>query len=157
MIKKQVKMKNNNKARSREDLYKKLGVRPELIKKSGVQVVTTNKEKELLHNHQYHVSVKSLEEIHELVELLKVRGYRICHNLDNVLSFDKLPVGLCIDNGLDPRNGGKCIFTSNVTCMACYCSWSNRRPLTVKEVIDNIVKLIDELDINFYNNLLSKN
>ena len=61
---------------------------------------------------------------------------------------------LCIDNGLDPRNGGKCIFTSNVTCMACYCSWSKRKPLTVRQVLDNITKLIDELDVDFYNRLL---
>ena len=113
--------------------------------------------KELLPNKQYHVSTKSLEEIHELVQLLKARGYTICHNLDNVLSFERLPVGLCIDNGIDPKNGGKCIFCSNVTCMACYCNWSKKRPLTCREVIDNIVPLIDELDIVFYNELLDKN
>ena len=117
---------------------------------------TNSREKRLLHNHQYHVSVTSLEEIHELVKALKVRGYTIHSNLDNVLSFQKLPVGLCIDNGIDETNGGKCIFVSNVTCMACYCSWSKYKPLTVKEVIDNIVKLIDELDIVFYNELLNK-
>lgn len=115
---------------------------------------TKDMKKKLLHNHQYHISVKSKEEIYELVQALKARGYQIHHNLDNVLSFDRLPVGLCIDNGLDPRNGGKCIFTSNVTCMACYCSWSKRKPLTVRQVLDNITKLIDELDVDFYNRLL---
>ena len=117
---------------------------------------TNSCKKQLLHNHQYHVSVTSLEEIHELVQALKVREYTIHSNLENVLSFEKLPVGFCIDNGIDKRNGGKCIFVSNVTCMACYCSWSKCKPLTVKEVLDNIVKLIDELDIVFYNELLNK-
>lgn len=115
---------------------------------------TSSRKKQLLHNEQYHVSVTSLEEIHELVQALKTRGYVIHSNLENVLSFERLPVGLCIDNGIDDRNGGKCLFISNVTCMACYCSWSKCKPLTVKEVLDNIVKLIDELDIVFYNKLL---
>ena len=112
--------------------------------------------KKLVSNHQYHVVPRSLEEIDILVKLLKERGYQIHHNLENVLSFDRLPVGLCIDNGFDYTNGGKCLFQSNVTCMACYCNWSNKKPLYVKEVIDNITKLIDELDINFYNDLLDK-
>lgn len=112
--------------------------------------------KKLVNNHQYHLATKSLEEIDTLVKLLKDRGYKIHHNLENVLSFDKVPVGLCIDNGLDNTNGGKCLFQSNVTCMACYCIWSGKKPLQVKEVIDNITKLIDELDINFYNELLDK-
>ena len=50
-------------------------------------------ERKLLHNHQYHVAVTSLEEIDTLVKLLKARGYKILHNLENVLNFDKLPVG----------------------------------------------------------------
>ena len=112
--------------------------------------------KKLVSNHQYHLATKTLEEIDTLVKLLKERGYKIHHNLENVLSFDKVPVGLCIDNGLDNTNGGKCLFQSNVTCMACYCNWSGKKPLYVKEVIDNITKLIDELDINFYNALLDK-
>ena len=112
--------------------------------------------RKLLHNHQYHVAPKSLKEINTLVKLLKVRGYKIYHNLENVLSFTRLPVGLCIDNGIDSSNGGKCIFTSNITCMACYCNWSKRKPLYVKEIIDNIDKLIDHPDIEFYNDLLDK-
>ena len=112
--------------------------------------------KKLVSNHQYHLATKTLEEIDTLVKLLKERGYKIHHNLENVLSFDKVPVGLCIDNGLDNTNGGKCLFQSNITCMACYCNWSGKKPLYVKEVIDNITKLIDELDINFYNELLDK-
>ena len=113
-------------------------------------------ERKLLHNHQYHVAVKSLEEIDTLVKLLKVRGYKIHHNLENILNFTKLPVGLCIDNGFDFKNGGKCVFTTNVTCMACYCAWSKRKPLYVHEIIDNIDKLIDRPDIKFYNDLLDK-
>ena len=113
--------------------------------------------KKLISNHQYHLAAKSLEEIDVLVKLLKERGYRICHNLENVLSFNRVPVGLCIDNGFeDSANGGKCIFQSNVTCMACFCTSTQRKPLYVKEVIDNIGKLIDELDIKFYNELLDK-
>ena len=112
--------------------------------------------RKLLNNHQYHLSVDTLEEVDTLVKLLKERGYKIHHNLENVLSFKEKPVGLCIDNGFEGnKNGGKCIFQSGVTCMACYCSWSKRRPLRVKEVIDNIVTLIDELDIKFYNQLLN--
>lgn len=112
--------------------------------------------KKLIKNNQYHLATKTLEEIDILVKLLKERGYKILHNLENVLSFDRVPVGLCIDNGFDNTNGGKCIFQSNGTCMACFCSCSGKKPLYVKEVIDNIVKLIDELDINFYNELLDK-
>ena len=104
----------------------------------------------LISNKQYHLATKSLEEIDVLVKLLKERGYKALHNLDNVLSFDRLPVGLCIDNE------EKCIFTSNVTCMAGYCMSTNRKPLYVQEVIDNIETLIDKLDINFYNELLDK-
>lgn len=113
--------------------------------------------RKLLNNHQYHLSVDTLEEVDTLVKLLKEKGYKIHHNLENFLSFKEKPVGLCIDNGFEGnKNGGKCIFQSGVTCMACYCSWSKRRPLRVKEVIDNIVTLIDELDIKFYNKLLNK-
>ena len=113
--------------------------------------------KKLVSNHQYHVAPRSLEEIDILVKLLKERGYQIHHNLENALSFKTLPVGLCIDNGFpNNHNGGKCLFQSNVTCMACYCNWSKKKPLYVKEVIENITKLIDELDINFYNELLDK-
>ena len=112
--------------------------------------------KKLVSNHQYHLATKTLKEIDTLVKLLKERGYRICHNLENVLNFEKVPIGLCIDNGLDDTNKGKCIFTSSVTCMCCYCVSTGKKPLYVKEVIDNIVKLIDELDINFYNELLNK-
>lgn len=113
--------------------------------------------KELVKNHQYHVAVESLEEIDTLVRLLKDRGYHIHHNLENVLSFKSLPVGLCIDNGFkESHNGGKCLFQSNVTCMAMYCVNTKRKPLYVKEVIKYIDKLIDELDIVFYNELLDK-
>ena len=111
-------------------------------------------ERKLLNNHQYHVAPTSLEKVDELVKLLKERGYSIGNGLDNVLSLDKLPVGLCIDNGLDNRNNGKCIFSTNVTCMACYCTWSQRKPLYDYEIIQYINKLIDELDIVFYNDLL---
>lgn len=114
------------------------------------------KNKTLINNHQYHLAPQSLEEIDILVKLLKERGYRIHHNLENVLSFERMPVGLCVDNGFDDSNGGKCLFQSSITCMACYCMWSKRKPLYVKEVIDNITKLIDELDIEFYNELLDK-
>ena len=113
-------------------------------------------ERKLLNNHQYHVAPTSLEKVDELVKLLKERGYSIGNGLDNVLSLDKLPVGLCIDNGLDNRNNGKCIFSTNVTCMACYCTWSQRKPLYDYEIIQYINKLIDELDIVFYNDLLDK-
>ena len=112
--------------------------------------------KKLVSNHQYSLATKTLEEIDILVKLLKARGYRICHNLENVLSFDRVPVGICVDNGLDNTNGGKCVFKSNVTGMASFCVCSGKKPLYVKEVIDNITKLIDELDINFYNELLDK-
>ena len=111
-------------------------------------------ERKLLNNHQYHVAPTSSEKVDELVKLLKERGYSIGNGLDNVLSLGKLPVGLCIDNGLDNRNNGKCIFTTNVTCMACYCTWSQRKPLYDYEIIQYINKLIDELDIVFYNDLL---
>ena len=114
------------------------------------------KKKKLIPNYQYHITAKSLEDIDALVKLLKIRGYKICHNLENILTFDKVPVGLCIDNGITNDNGGKCIFQSSVTCMGCYCSWSNRKPLTAKETIDNIEKLIDELDVEFYNKLLDE-
>ena len=112
--------------------------------------------KELVNNHQYHLAVQSLEEIDTLVKLLKQRGYEIKHDLDNVLTFKRLPVGLCIDNGFNGSDNGKCLFQSNVTCMAMYCVWSKRKPLYVKEVIQYIDKLIDELDIVFYNELLDK-
>ena len=112
-------------------------------------------EKKLLHNYQYHVKPKSLEEIKVLVDLLKERGYKAYHGLDNALSLERLPVGLCIDNGTFD-NGGKCIFQSTVTCMGCYVTWAHRPPLTVKDVIDNIVKLIDERNIEFYNKLLDE-
>ena len=114
------------------------------------------KKKKLISNHQYHIVPDSLEEIDILVKLLKVRGYKILHNLENVLTFERKPVGLCIDNGIDNDNGGKCLFQSNVTCMGCFCTWSERKPLRVKEIIDNIEKLIDELDIEFYNKLLDE-
>ena len=114
------------------------------------------KKEVLISNHQYHVSPQSLEEIDTLVKLLKDRGYKIYHNLENVSNFKRMPIGLCIDNGFDNTNGGKCVFQANATGMACYCNWSKRKPLYVKEVIDNFNKLIDELDIEFYNKLLDE-
>ena len=112
--------------------------------------------KKLVSNHQYSLATNTLEEIDTLVKLLKERGYEIHHNLENVLTFDRVPVGICVDNGLDDTNGGKCVFQSNVTGMASFCFCYHTKPLYVKEVIDNITKLIDELDIEFYNELLEK-
>ena len=75
---------------------------------------------------------------------------------EDALSFDKVPIGLRIDNGFDNTNGGKCIFISNATGMASFCCCAKRKPLYVKEIIDNFKKLIDELDIVFYNKLLNE-
>ena len=112
--------------------------------------------KKLLHNHQYHIVPRSLEEIDELVKVLKEKGYKMLHELDDALKLERLPVGICIDNGVNTTNGGKCVFQTNVTCMACYCSWSRKNPLRVEDILDNIDKLIDEPDIVFYNKLLDK-
>ena len=112
--------------------------------------------KKLLHNHQYHIVPRSLEEIDKLIKVLKEKGYKILHGLDDALKLERLPIGLCIDNGVDTRNGGKCVFRTNVTCMTCYCSWSRKSPLRVEDILNNIDKLVDKPDIMFYNKLLDK-
>lgn len=111
--------------------------------------------KELVPDDQYHLTAKSLEEIDELVKLLKERGYTIYHNLENVLSFDSVPIGLCVDNGT-PHNGGKCIFQSNSMCMHLFSERYGVKPLTARALIDNIDKLIDHPDIDFYNSILER-
>ena len=113
------------------------------------------KEKELVPIDQFHVTFESLEEVDELVKLLKSRGYTIYHNLENVLSFERLPVGLCVDNGT-PYNGGKCIFQSNSMCMHLFQNRYRVRPLKTRELIDNIDKLIDNPDIDFYNSIVER-
>lgn len=112
--------------------------------------------KKLLHNEQYHVAPRSLEEVYALVKALKRKGYKIFYGLDDVLNSKNIPVGLCIDNGIGTSNGGKCVFSVNVTCMACYCSWSHKSPLRVEDILNNMDKLIDNPDIEFYNELLDK-
>ena len=111
--------------------------------------------KELVPDDQYHLTAKSLEEIAELVKLLKERGYTIYHNLENVLSFDSVPIGLCVDNGT-PHNGGKCIFQSNSMCIHLFSERYGAKPLTARALIDNIDKLIDHPDIDFYNSILER-
>ena len=115
-----------------------------------------NMEKELLHNEQYHVEPRSLEEVDILVKTLKQKGYMVSKRLDDALKLERVPVGICIDNGMNPKNGGKCVFQSSVTCMACYVSWSNKSALRVEDILDNLDKLIDKPDIEFYNELLDK-
>lgn len=112
--------------------------------------------KELQSNSQYHVAPRSLEEVDALVKALKDKGYTIYQGLDNVLESKNMPVGLCIDNGINLRNGGKCVFRCSAACLGFYCNWSHKKPLRVEDILDNMDKLIDNPDIEFYNKLLDK-
>ena len=97
---------------------------------------------------QISLSYKDKEEIKKLAEKLEEKGYKLLHGLDDIDHIKEHIVAVVVDNQ------DKVMFQSNVTCMACWCSTFQIRPLTVSKALDNFEKLFIEQDEKFYRKLL---
>jgi hypothetical protein len=95
------------------------------------------------------IKYTSIEETRKFVKHFKEQGYKILHGLDDLDRREKI-IALYLDLKL------KEVFTTNITCMACYCS-GKRQPITIEQLFKYYKTLIIEKDICFYNLLISKN
>ena len=82
-----------------------------------------------------------------LIDFLKSKGYKIKDYLLDIKDDDKV-VAIIIDNR------DRSVSKTNVTCMA---GWSNckRKPLNVKEIIDNYERFILDNDIEGYHEIIT--
>lgn len=92
---------------------------------------------------------QSLEELIELVNFLKEKGYKIMHGLDDIKETKNI-IAVVIDRE------EKTLHQSNVTCMACWCNF-RRYPLTIRQFFNNYERLIEKRDEEFYNRLIESN
>ena len=76
-------------------------------------------------------------EYKRIIQFLKERGYHIANYLEDIKDDDRY-VAIVVDNT------EKCVFASNVTCMAGWCHNGTRKPLNAQEFFDNY----DEFVIN---------
>ena len=92
---------------------------------------------------------ETFDEIRELVKFLKEKGYKILHGLDNLKEGSHV-VAVIIDDE------DKTLSTTNITCMARWCSWG-KKPLSIKEFFKFYDILIIRKDIEFYYFLIQSN
>ena len=96
---------------------------------------------------QIPVSYSTNKEYRKLIEELQKLNYRIYHGLERIENEDQI-VAIMIDNE------EKCVSSSNVTCMACWCSANKAVPLNVKEFLSNMDILIKNLDPLLYRRMI---
>ena len=85
------------------------------------------------------VAYESICELSRLIDFLKGKGY----------------TGYVERSGLKVvylDNSSKQYFSTNVTCMACWCS-GKRYPLSVDQFIENYVRVVTDDDADLYNEL----
>ena len=89
------------------------------------------------------VAYESAGELSRLIGFLKTRGY----------------------TGYVDRSGPEVVYlhcdsktyhSTNVTCMACWCSGKNRWPLSVDQFIENYIRIVTDDDVDFYDELTRK-
>ena len=83
-------------------------------------------------------------EYKRVIQFLEEKDYDIAYYLKD-LNDDERYVAIVVDNA------EKCVFASNVTCMAAWCSNGTKKPLNVQEFIDNYDEFVINNNINRYN------
>ena len=96
---------------------------------------------------QIPVSYSTNSEYKKLIEEMQKLGYKIYHGLDRIEDEDHI-VAVLIDNK------EKCVSSSNVTCMACWCSANNAVPLNAEEFLSNMDALIKNPDLLLYRRMI---
>lgn len=91
----------------------------------------------------------SLNEIRNLVVFLEQKGFTILHGLSCIKEDERI-VAVVVDIE------DKVVFTSNVTCMACWCNFI-RYPLSIKQFYKYYDRLVIKKDKKFYNHLIEEN
>lgn len=99
------------------------------------------------HYSQIPISDK-IAEYKRVIQFLEEKDYDIAYYLKD-LKDDERYVAIVVDNA------EKCVFASNVTCMAAWCSNGKRIPLNVKEFIDNYDEFVINNNINRYNEMIT--
>ena len=96
----------------------------------------------------YQIPVKDeTVEYKRLIKFLREKGYSVAKHL-LFMKDDDHYVAIVVDNT------ERSVFTSNVTCMAAWCSNGKRRPLNVKEFIDNYEEFVINNNIDKYNEMI---
>ena len=89
------------------------------------------------------------DEIKELVNFLEPKGYEILHGLNDVDSLKYPVVAVAVDTE------EKTVSQSTVTSMAFWCM-NKYRPLFIDEFIKHYERIVDNQDVDFYNQLLEE-
>ena len=86
------------------------------------------------------------KEYRRLINYLYDKDYNILYYLKDIKDDDSY-VALVVD--IEDKK----VFSSNVTCMAAWCS-GKRKPLNVKEFIDNYDEIVIQNNIDKYNDMI---
>ena len=86
-------------------------------------------------------------EYKRVIQFLEEKDYDIAYYLKD-LKDDERYVAIVVDNA------EKCVFASNVTCMAAWCRNGTRYPLNVNEFIDNYDEFVINDNFNKYNEMI---
>ena len=96
---------------------------------------------------QIPVSYSTNTEYRKLIKELQKLNYRIYHGLERIEDEDHI-VAILIDNE------EKYVSSSNITCMACWCSSNKAVPLNVEEFLSNMDILIKNPDPLLYRRMI---
>lgn len=105
----------------------------------------------LLNNTVIPLAYKNVNEVEELAKKLVGLGYKDKDDLCNAAKHEYPPVAVIVEpHKKIIREGG------GITVMACMCSSRRRKPLYIKDFLNNFEKIIEENDFVFHNLLLLK-
>ena len=96
---------------------------------------------------------ESKDDLKEVIKICKKLDYKILHGLDDIDSIKEHIVAIVLDTE------EKKVFQSNITCMACWCSFSRkpRKPLYAHQFVENYERLLIEKDVDYYNKMIRRN